>query len=100
MAVGRSLMSITGRVTSVSVVVATVATMAVSRLVLVVMRDIVMHLNLLWIVVHIMADLNVLWIVVHIMADLHVLRVVRDLVFHMDDLRLLMSVLGLMVAIV
>ena len=76
MAVGRSLMSITGRVTSISVVVATVATMAVSRLVLVVMRD-----------------LNLLWIVVHIMADLHVLRVVRDLVFHMDDLRLLMSVL-------
>ena len=85
MAVGRSLMSITGRVTSVSVVVATVATMAVSRLVLVVMRDIVMHLNLLW-------------IVVHIMVDLHVLRVVRDLVFHMDDLRLMVAIVWLVVA--
>ena len=78
-------MSITGRVTSVSVVVATVATMAVSRLVLVVMRDIVMHLNLLW-------------IVVHIMVDLHVLRVVRDLVFHMDDLRLMVAIVWLVVA--
>ena len=58
-------MSIAGRVTTVSYVV--------SRLVLIFVIDIVMHLNLL--------------------------RVVVNGVFHIDDLRLLMLVLGFMVAI-
>ena len=71
-------MSIAGRVTPVSCMVATVATMAVSRFVVVLMLVIVIHVNPLWIVVHVMADLHVLRVVRDIVTDLHLLWIVLN----------------------
>ena len=54
------------------------ATMAVSRLVVVLMLVIVIHVNPLWIVVHVMADLYVLRVVRDIVTDLHFLWMVLN----------------------